>query len=41
MQVMDFGACTGLITSQVAVHVGAVTVVDIQFITAHTVNKEM
>ena len=29
MQVMDFGAGTGLITSQVAAHVGTVTAVDI------------
>ena len=41
MQVMDFGAGTGLITSQVATHVDTVTAVDIQFVTAHTVNKEM
>lgn len=41
MQVMDFGAGTGLITSQVATHVDTVSAVDIQFVTAHTVNKEM
>ena len=29
MQVMDFGAGTGLITSQIAAHVGAITAVDI------------